>query len=123
MPLRGAGSDIGLLLGSVTETDSQGSCYAFYVFDVPPPPPPVLTAQQAADVECVRVGRTDIASNPNSLLGPKIVRIYLARLVASDRTRPWDKMTPPFSGDMLYGDFMGAMNRCMDTGWKAPRKR
>lgn len=80
--------------------------------DLPPPPPPALTAEQHADLGCLRVGLTLLATKQTSGgYAKELVRVRLARLRRSDDSPDWLSLAKPDPA-VTYGDFMAQMNSC-----------
>lgn len=84
----------------------------------PPEPPPAITAQQQADLQCVRLGLFISSLAPASARdprGPRMVQGYLRRLQRSDDTRDWRTLATPLP-EMSYGEYMVLTLRCQVPG-------
>jgi hypothetical protein len=89
------------------------------MFDSPPPPAVAsvseLSAAQAADLTCARVGATIIAvGHDASLDGGRLRRFYLRRLAERDPKRDWRELATPLPATVTYGTFMGQLQTCHD---------
>ena len=77
--------------------------------------PPPITAEQQADLDCVRVGTTLGKSGGGGVgispWAPRLVRIYLPRLQRSDPSRDWLSLARS-SSDPSYGWFLQTLDRC-----------